>query len=233
MAFLDYRTKKSRAIIAQMLELCERPYLALSFGKDSVAMLDLVREQAPDIPCVFGCTNETYLLGNYEELVDAYRQRGANIVVANVDRFSIAERGYEMSGEIAGKLVFNAKEFFDNYDGCFMGLRIEESNARRITLVRKDNNVIGPRIMQYKTGRRAGMYRACPMADWKDYEVLNWIRHKNLPSLNAYSEGHTVRTSTMVTSNSLGYGNVLDRVKRQDIGKYNLLMELMPELRST
>lgn len=43
----------TRALIARQLEQSKRPALACSFGKDSMVMLALVREQKPDIPVLY------------------------------------------------------------------------------------------------------------------------------------------------------------------------------------
>lgn len=223
MSFLSYRTDKSRAIISKMLSLCSNPYLALSFGKDSVVMLDLVREQYPDIPCLFLKSEETFLLGDYEDVIQHYQAQGVNV--------KVVEMKHQDSNFVNGaNNEFQQEEFF-NYDGCFMGLRIEESNARRITIVSKANNTIAPRIMRYKNGRRKGMYRACPVADWKSYEIMAWIERKGLRTVNAYQAGHTARSSAQLPYDDYGMlGIALHKVQQQDMEKFNKLLELFPHL---
>lgn len=229
MRLLRHRIEKSRAIISQMLSLSSNPYLALSFGKDSLVMLDLVMEQYPDIPCIFSCSTETRLLDKYQELMDWYINNGVNLIVSEFDRYTLNQDKINITGTATDD-DFNMDVFFDGWDGMFMGLRIEESKARRITLISKKNNEIGDKIMQYKTGKRAGMYRCCPMAYWKSFDVLFYLKGKGLPFLDAYQDGHKTRTSTMITSNSLN-GGILERMKRQNIERYNKLMIEMPELK--
>lgn len=154
-----------------MLSLCSNPYLALSFGKDSLVMLDLVQEQYPEIPCLFLKSEESYLLSNYEELIGHYKNKGVNVEV-------IEMRHNDYDFENGKNIEFTQSRFFDKWDGVFMGIRIEESKARRISIIRKENNEIGHRIMQYKTGKRAGFFRACPVADWSGFETFLYCQEK-------------------------------------------------------
>jgi len=157
---LPHREKLSRQSIERMLELSKNPYIALSFGKDSLVMLDLVRQYVPDIPCRFLKSSETYLLANYEEIIDYYVSDGVNLHVVNTDRISEADswKGARDLGDDDMEKLLNEGDF----DGVFMGLREEESRARKITL--KCNNQYGFRVMRYKSGKRKGWFRCCPIS---------------------------------------------------------------------
>lgn len=219
--YIGRRIEKSRAIVEKMLSLCSNPYLALSFGKDSLVMLDLVREQYPEIPCLFLKSEETFLLHEYEDVIAHYRDRGVNIRVVEMRHLN-----YDFEGGANNE--FQQDAFFDGWDGVFIGLRIEESKARRMTLVSKKHNEIGYRIMQYKSGRRKGMYRCCPMADWKAEEVMIYAKEKQLKLLSAYTDS-SVRTSAQMVYSS-GLVAQMAHLKRTNISAYNRIVSMIPEL---
>lgn len=205
-----------------MLSLCSNPYLALSFGKDSVAMLDLVREQAPNVQCLFLASEETFYMGNYDELLGHYRAAGVCVEVVEMNHL-------DHDFDAGRNNEFQQPRFFDGWDGVFMGLRIEECKARRISLLRKENNEAGSRIMQYKSGRRAGMYRCCPMADWTGFEVMLYVQEKGLRVLDCYTD-YTVRSSAQMPYGQ-GATNALFRVQQTSPERYNRLITLIPELK--
>ena len=212
-----------------MLSLCSNPYLALSFGKDSLVMLDLVREQYPDIPCLFLKSEESYLMYNYKDVIADYMERGVNIEVIETNRLS--ENNFEWTkARKAGNKDFLLKAFFRGWDGMFIGLRIEESKARRITLIKKSNNEIGDKIMKYKAGQREGMFRCCPMAYWTGFEVLLYLKEKKLPYLDIYDEGEQIRTTARLTGDSVRQ-NTLFWIKQNKPENWNLLIKMIPELK--
>lgn len=219
--YLQRKIDRSRAIIEQMLSLCYNPYLALSFGKDSLVMLDLVQEQCPDIPCLFLKSEESYLLSNYEALILHYKNAGVNIQVIDMVHFD-----YDF--ENGKNIEFQQVQFFDGWDGVFMGIRIEESKARRISIIAKENNQVGYRIMQYKTGKRAGFFRACPIADWTGFETFVYCQDKGLKMLDVY-DSHEVRSSAQLPySNNIK--SALFQVKTKNLSGYNALIKMIPEL---
>ncbi len=227
---LERKLAKSRESIARMLSLSKNPYLALSFGKDSLAMLDLVLEQYPDVPCLFLKSEETFLLHEYEKIIGEYLSRGLRLSVVEM-----RHHNHDFS-EGAANNEFAQRAFFwddkgSRWDGVFMGLRIDESKARRHTLLAKQNNLYGHRIMRYSTGLRAGMYRCCPVADWTAAEVMYFLEERALTFLSAYEEGAHVRTSAQ-----LPFENQLDEtvadLKRRNPEGYNKLIQLIPTLRN-
>lgn len=229
MSFLSYRTDKSRAIISKMLSLCSNPYLALSFGKDSVVMLDLVREQFPDIPCLFLKSEESFLMYNYEEVIRQYRDMGVKVEI--VETMRLTEHGFDWEkARKAGNKDFFLEPFFRGWDGVFMGLRIEESKPRKMTLTKKINNEVGDKIMRYKSGRRHGMHRCCPMAYWKSHEVLAYINKKKLPCLDIYSQGAHIRTTARLTGDSVRQ-NTLFWIQKNKPENWNKLVAMLPELK--
>lgn len=220
---LHKRIETSRGIIKNMLRLSQNPYLALSFGKDSLVMLDLVREQYQEVPCLFLKSEETYLLHEYEPVIEHYRQTGVNIEIVEMRHLN---HDFEVG---AASNEFQQPAFFRGWDGVFMGLRIEESKARRISIIRKESNLEGYRIMRYKGGDRAGMLRCCPVADWTAFEIMLYAKEKQLKMLAAYTD-ETVRTSAQLPFANVLQTNLQD-LKYRNPSNYNRLLALMPELR--
>lgn len=211
-----------------MLSLCSNPYLALSFGKDSVVMLDLVQEQYPEIPCIFLKSEESYLMYNYEEVINFYTERGLNLRIVDTNRLSEHNFEWEKARK-AGNKDFLLADFFDGWDGVFMGLRIEESKARRMTIIRKEHNEIGYRIMRYKGGARKDIYRACPMADWSGFEVMLYAHEKGLKLLDVYENGEDTRTTARLTGDAVRQ-NTLFWIQKTKPENWNRLIQMIPEL---
>jgi len=225
---LAYRIDKSRESIRQMLSLSKNPYLALSFGKDSLVMLDLVREQYPDIPCLFLKSEETFLMYNYEEVIKEYIEQGVNLTLVETNRLSENAMDWEKARK-KGNQDFLLDAFFDGWDGVFMGLRIEESKARRYSLTRKQSNNAGQMVYQYTSGKRKGMYRCCPLAFWKEHEIMVYLEERGLPYLDVYKEGSHIRTTARITGDAARQ-NALHWVKKNNPENWNKLKTLIPEL---
>jgi 3'-phosphoadenosine 5'-phosphosulfate sulfotransferase (PAPS reductase)/FAD synthetase len=222
MFLLEDKINKSCNIIRNMLKLCSNPYLSLSFGKDSLVMMDLVTKIHPDIDCLFLKSEETFLIDNYEEVIKYYLSKGINIKIVSM-------RHLDYNFEDGENNEFRQDAFFDNRDGCFIGLRIGESKGRRMTLTSKAGNNVSKGIMQYKVGRRKNMFRCCPMAQWTSYEVYLYCKHYGLKMLNSYSS-HKDRTSAQLPmSNTLRLS--LNKIKTTDISRFNKIITMIPELR--
>lgn len=229
MRLLKRKIDKSISIIKKMLSVSNNPYLALSFGKDSLVMLDLVRKIKPDVNCLFLKSEESYLLYDYENVINQYLKKGLNLEIVDTKRLS--ENNFDWSeSRKAGKNDFLLNPFFNNWDGIFMGLRIEESKARRITLIKKDNNVIGDKIMQYKTGKRKGMYRCCPVAHWTEFEIMLYLNENKLPFLDVYKNGSHIRTTARLTGDAARQHSLF-WVKQNNPENFNKLLKMIPELR--
>ena len=208
-----------------MLSNCNNPYLALSFGKDSLVMLDIVIEFSPDIPCLFLKSEESYLMYDYEKVISSYPY--INLTIIETNRLSENEHDWNKSRK-AGNKDFYLPDFF-GYDGVFMGLRIEESRARKITLIRKENNQVGKRIMKYKQGHRKGMLRCCPVSDWSSFEIMMYLKEKNLAYLDVYNEGDHIRTTARITGDA-ARSNTLFWIKRNKPENWNKIRKILPEL---
>ena len=190
-------------------------------------MLDLVTKIKPDIKCLFLKSEESFLMYNYEEVINKY----SHINIEVVETFRLSESDFNWTeSRKRGKNDFYLEPFTRDWDGVFMGLRIEESKQRRISLVSKKNNLIGDKIMQYKTGKREGMYRCCPVAYWDSFEVLLYLKEHNLPFLDVYLEGKHIRTTARLTGDSVR-NHSLFWVKKNNPTNWNKLINMIPELK--
>lgn len=227
--FIQHQIERSNLIIQRMLTLSKRPYVALSFGKDSLVMIDLIRQFKPNIPCLFLKSEESDIIYNYEEVVSQYQAKGYNIRVVKTYRLSDNNYNWEAARK-AGRNDFYIGDFAANWDGVFMGLRIGESKQRRVSLVRKDNNVIYDKIMRYKLGKRKGMLRCCPMAYWSAFEIMFYLRQRGLPYLEVYDLGEEVRTTARLTGDAVR-NNALIQIKQANPERFNRIIRILPELK--
>ena len=225
---LNYRIKKSVECIENMLSLSGTPYLALSFGKDSLVTLDLIRSVYPSIKCLFLKSEESFLLYNYEEIINHYViETNLNLEIIETKRLSENNWEWEKARK-AGNKDFNLFEYKD-YDGVFMGLRCEESKGRKFSILTAKNKEYDF-IHKYTAGLRKNMYRCCPVALWKQDEILFYLNQKKLPFLKVYENGSHIRTTARLTGDAVR-GNSLFWIKKTDPERFNILVSKLPELK--
>ncbi len=207
------RLELARETIRHGLAACARPYVACSFGKDSAALLHLVMTVRPDIQARFVRWPETELLGDYERVIEEWLARGADIQILDLRRDSshdaVPERWVQLR-EMAPA------------DGYFIGLRAEESRARKLTL--RSHGVI------YQL--RDGYTRISPLAWWSTDDVATYILQHQLPTLVNYQfEGFDARTSSRVPRAQFNIRETaLSNLRRRDPAAWGDLMRLYPEL---
>lgn len=223
LSLLDRQVSRSLSIIERMLRLCQTPYIALSFGKDSLVMMDLVYRLAPGTKCIFLTSKETYLLHNFERLINYYQaSHNLNLKVVYGDELETSESLDEARQKRQGNWYFDD---FLKHDGVFMGLRAEESSARRMTVFKGDG------IIQYQTPPRTGQYRACPLGHWKTWDIMHYCTHRPLPLLEVYQHGGHIRTTARIPR-AEHRGSMLTDIKRTNPERYNLLIKAIPELKN-
>jgi len=200
---------KTSGFIRWALERVENPYVACSFGKDSAVMLHLILKQRPDIPVIFVRRIETDLIDNYEEVISKWG-------ILNLQQITVL--GWIETG-LKNRTVSTATSKLD-YDSYFVGLRMDESVARRISIKK-----LG---MFYKNSSEK--YRICPMADWKTNDIAAYCLSNNLPILNKYLiEGFSSRTTSGIPRKFANES--LQSLKMRDIESYNKLLKLLPDAR--
>lgn len=230
------RVRRAEATIAAFLELARHPYVACSFGKDSICLLHLATRQWPDIPIRFLRSGESHLLHDFDRVIQEYQERFGpiNLHQVFVDRVFSEEwqdKGWEESrkaGRGDWRLVWDSGDF----DGILMGLREEESVRRRISLRRHRLPGMPYAIYRYRSGYLAGAYRGCPLDKWTVRDVGAYIVTHNLPLLQAYQElGLEVRTTARMTGDAARQAGML-AVWKQDLSRFNQLCARFPELRA-
>jgi len=199
---------KTSGFIKWALERIENPYVACSFGKDSAVMLHLIMQQAPDIKIRFIRWNfETEFIDNYDEVISAWGELNLEQV--------------EFSREF---LSDKRKDRYDTvgHDSYFIGLRKDESVARRITLKKHG--------MFFKN--KADMIRISPLADWNEKDIAAYMYANYLPILNTYLEhGSQSRTASRIPREDFGIRqSFLTDLKQRDFSSYQKLINHFPEI---
>lgn len=135
------KVSESQQIIEDFLEVTERPYVAFSTGKDSTALLGLVRE-CSDVVAVH-LDNGVELPGTKE-----VRESFDNVIHHQGENFIELAKKYGLGSKETRKAL-GFQEVIDLYgfDGVFMGLRKSESaarsyNAKRGMIYKKTNGLL-------------------------------------------------------------------------------------------
>jgi 3'-phosphoadenosine 5'-phosphosulfate sulfotransferase (PAPS reductase)/FAD synthetase len=175
----------------------EQCVVACSFGKDSMAVLDLVRQVEPNIKVVWSNTGVEYPqnLRYSKEIIESW---GLNIEILRPPKgctfWTVAEEhGLPTIRRFGNKGKPNnvhcceelkekpAKNYYKehNIKLIFTGIRAEESRNRTMLL---------KRCGDFYLAKRDGRYRAHIIADWTEEDV--WIYHhlRNIPVNPTYTE---------------------------------------------
>ena len=200
---------KTKGFISWALKKVKKPYVACSFGKDSAVMLHLVLSVDPDIDVRFvRWEGETEHIDNYDEVIKEWGLK--NLTQVYLNRLLLEDKRKDR---------FDA----DGYDSFFVGLRTEESTARRITLKK-----LG---MFYFNSD--SMYRICPLADWKTDDIATYVLSNSLPTLGSYIQhGFESRTAARIPRADFGIRNqFLTDLKQRDFDSYQKILQKFPEIK--
>ena len=182
----QWRVDAARQRIGQWLQKAQRPYIAFSTGKDSLCVLHLVREQAPDTPAVYfdaGCafpeseavlarTENVIAFPADESLLETFKRCGGFLGAG-----SELERE-TMRTTVWGPIERLVAEY--GFDGVAYGLRSEENPGSRGRLVRHRGAVF-----QYK---RDGLWACQPIHDWSYDGVWAFIVSNGIPYCGVYDK---------------------------------------------
>lgn len=136
----EYRTRTTQAkiFINSAFSECHRPYVALSGGKDSVAMLALVADVARSLErdvVAWSHVSDASFPGTIETCIDACRAAGVRLILdeSPVSAFDVVGRQSRQRFGKVGYFFGRIKEFVDTggYDLAFVGVRAAESKRRR------------------------------------------------------------------------------------------------------
>lgn len=180
------RIAESHRIIRQWLEQCERPYIAVSGGKDSVVMLHLIQTISPTLLPVMWHNSGVEFPGTddmFDRLIDMKLIDQLHIVKPEYDVIELKRQ--QLLGEISSakkdKLALfdpvNSFSSSGNFNGVALGLRREEGRGRSF------DGAIHGAIYRKKDG----MLRCCPVNHWKWHDIFAYIATNKLPLHPIYS----------------------------------------------
>lgn len=176
-----HRVAKAEARVVEWLEIVANPYVAVSSGKDSTVVLDLVRRQRPATPAVYfdadssypetrewlAATNNVILYPTDEPILDTLARYGLE-GGAELDRAT-------MQSTVWGPVKRLLAEY--GFDGVCYGLRAEESRGRRL------HAYVRGAVFRYK---RDDVWACQPIWDWSYNDVWAYIVSRGLRYCGAY-----------------------------------------------
>ncbi len=174
--------ERARGRITRWLELVRHPYVAFSTGKDSVCVLHLVREQAPDVPAVYfdaecAFPESKSMLDSIENMIVYPAEEP---LLETFRRFGGFEGGAELERETMRTTVWEpVRRLVAEYafDGMAYGLRAEESRGRAMHAQCRGA------VFQYK---RDGLWGCQPIHDWIYDDVWAFIVSNGLAYCGVY-----------------------------------------------
>ncbi|WP_157066599.1 hypothetical protein [Hyphomicrobium sulfonivorans] len=189
-------------------------FVALSCGKDSAAMLSLVREIDPTVPARILLWPESEILGNYDATIAAWRAIGVHVDALRLTRASLDESVPERWAQLADVAPC---------DGHFVGLRASESRHRAIALGKYSP------LHQYRSGPLVGQWRCAPLTRWSTDDVAAQIYISGAPLLDVYGdEGIDARSSTRIPRAS-ARDAAMTQLQRRGRGALLALRRVYPE----
>jgi len=167
----ERRLESAREVIARAHEVRALPIVALSGGKDSTVVLDLVREIASDIPAVW--SDDVYYLPETGEYVERLKR---SVNVHHIRTNAQHTPWFKVEGQDWDDIDHYVKKRF-GAGMTFLGLRKEESAARRIWLCK-----FGP--LHFAVSR--DMWVCNPIWNWSWRDVWAYIVSRGLDYNRAY-----------------------------------------------
>jgi len=186
----EEKLKLTEKIIDNFLFLFKRCFVSCSFGKDSIAVLHLIRKHRSDIPVVFNNTlvqhPETYAyLKEMKELWDL--NLFETLPVEGWDFFEIADKyGLPDGKKKSDRCCYHLKIKPTNqlvkenkWEVNFTGTTVLESRNRMFHICERGQSYLakGDRLI-----------KAHPIAYWTEDEVYRYIEENEIPLNPAYSK---------------------------------------------
>lgn len=228
------RLDEVNQIIRKVLSFVKNPYVAFSCGKDSSVLAHLVlRSARPGATLRFLSSGETRLIHNVDEVLNWFRERGAVIDEILIDRV-FSEEWQNATWTEQRKAGRNDMELLNegSWDGVFMGLRIEESRPRRMSLIIHQDDDLPRYCHRYKDKRRGDLIRVCPLANWHKDDMGAYLLMHNIPYLKHYeTHGFEARTTARLTGDAVRQ-YVLSDIKRDNPQNWIKLTKRFPEFRA-
>lgn len=227
------RLNEAREIIGRVMSTIKTPFVAFSCGKDSSVLADLVMEYSPSAILRFLSSGETRLVHNVDDVLDWFKTRGATIDEILIDRV-FSDEWKDATWTEQRKAGRRDMELLNKgaWDGIFMGLRIEESRPRKMSLIIHQDDDLPRYCHKYKGGQRKDMIRVCPLANWLKEDIGAYLLMHNIPYLKHYeNHGFEARTTARLTGDAVRQ-YVLSDIKRDNPQNWIKLTKRFPEFRA-
>lgn len=195
--FLKVRLVESRAVIKRVAKLSDKPLvIQFSGGRDSMAMLALVREVTEDFVCAYMATGLEFK-GVIPFVKETCEKLGVELLISNPrmhkgNLFKRIERFQSFPGLIATWCCRDLKlrpqkkllqaTFGKGVIYKLEGVRLAESVRRKYIYKEYTGNPIR------KDREYSGGYEVFPIINWTDGDVLNYLKMKGLPTMGHYKE---------------------------------------------
>lgn len=195
--FLKVRLVESQEVVRRVAKLSENPLVVqFSGGRDSMAMLNLVREATDNFVCAYMATGLEFK-GVIQFVKDTCAELGVKLLISNPSMhkgnlFKRIERFQTFPGLIATwccrdlKLRPQKKLLQETYGkGAIYkleGIRLSESIRRKYIYKDYTGNPIR------EDGEYRGSYEVFPIINWTDDDVLNYLKMKGLATMGHYKQ---------------------------------------------
>jgi len=166
------RVEQAQRCIAIAFETIEKPYIALSGGKDSTVVFDLARAIRPDIMAVW--SDDEFYLPETKHYIDLLIKSGMN--VHHIRTNAKHRDWFVVSGDWNGIDDYTRQL---EYNGVFIGLRKAENNYRKVHL-----NTYGTLFFSKKDQ----MWHCNPIADFSAMDVWAYIVSNDILYNRAYDK---------------------------------------------
>lgn len=237
-----YRTKKTKAIdvCVEQLKAHECPYVAISGGKDSVAMAFIVDAAARQIRADFTLwahISDASFPGTLEVCQQVAQMLGRRLDIYQPDfsAFDKLDEKQRMAFGKTGVFFSSVKDYNADKDLAFVGVRAYES-ARRMKAAKAHG-------MVFHSNSMGGIDIVNPLQWFRLNDVASVLYEYDAPihpiyyktcintGLNANKEPHFIRLGYITSRDLLDKGTaVFMKMNYPDI--YNRLMERFPEIRN-
>lgn len=235
------KIQRSAEIIQQALATIQKPYIGMSFGKDSLVMSHMILKIAPSIPLIYvDC-------GEFDEWPDTPRVKkrfiemtGCQLIELTapsiIEFYRKAGHVYIQDGEQTKEELKIQREYSRSmmtvvlayvrehgYDGGFIGMRKSESIIRRMLLKKRG---------ELYFGKTNGIWSCCPVSHWTGKDIWAYIYQHDLPYNELYDlspNREIARNGAMVGTRGMWCGRV-GGLRQMYPDWYNRLVMEFPEI---
>lgn len=224
---------KARGCIEFTYGLCRDPYVAFSAGKDSAVMLHQVLSVNPRAVVRILTGGETRLLHkNIDQVLNWWKENFPEMDFQEINVDHVFAPGWETATFYEQYQTFQGEwekylHSAGDWDGVFIGLRSEESRFRRAWLRQR---MEGHAVRQYLSGGIKGVYRSCPLADWREVDVAAYVVSNQIPLLSGYEKSFSARTKTRIGGRAMIQYGQLAELRERDPEGYKKLIARFPEI---